>query len=110
MLYVIGKHKFPVPANNGFVPYFEVNQYVLHGALSTMFNDDDAVNAGFSVDNWQLHPSLSAVDAFTNAQMRSLFNGIEVDIAVSDSDGFIYGLSYHITLLGKIRMGTLVMS
>ncbi|HEX6181922.1 MAG TPA: M23 family metallopeptidase, partial [Chitinophagaceae bacterium] len=110
VLYAIGKHKFPVPANNGFVPYFEVNQYVLHGALSTMFNDDNAVNAGFSVDNWQMHPSLSAVDAFTNAQMRSLFNGIEVDIAVSDSDGFIYGLSYHITLLGKIRMGTLLKS
>jgi hypothetical protein len=105
ILFAIRTHQFPVPADELFTPQFEVNQYVLHGTLSTIFNDENSVNAGFSVDNWQPHPFAVDTDVFTNAQMTNLFDGIEVDVAVSDSDGFIYGLSYHITLLGKIGLG-----
>ena len=31
-----------------------------------------------------------------------LFNGIAVDVAVRDNDAWLFRVSYHITLLGKI--------
>jgi hypothetical protein len=41
----------------------------------------------------------------TNAGFGNVFSGIQVDVAVSDTDAFLYRLSYHIVLLGKIRFG-----
>jgi len=34
--------------------------------------------------------------------VNNIFTGVNADLAVSDSDAWIYRLGYNITLLGKI--------
>jgi hypothetical protein len=63
------------------------------------------VNSGFAVDLWRPHPFFNDTDVVTNAPINNLFNGIQVDVAVSDIDAYFYRISYHITLIGKIRFG-----
>jgi hypothetical protein len=38
----------------------------------------------------------------TNQSFNNLFSGIQVDIAVRDTDAWIFRLGYNIALLGKI--------
>jgi hypothetical protein len=71
-----------------------------------MFNRGHSVNSGFAVDRWRPHPFDTDTDPTTNAAIGNLFNGIQVDIAVSDTDAIFYRVSYQISLLGTIRFGT----
>ena len=34
--------------------------------------------------------------------MNNIFTGVNADLAVSDSDAWLYRLNYNITLLGKL--------
>jgi len=38
----------------------------------------------------------------TKQPVGNLFSGVNADLAVSDSDAWIYRLGYNITLLGRI--------
>ena len=108
VFYAVDKYQFSIPADVRYTPQFEVDQYALHATLSSIYNKDESVNAGYAVDNWQAHPFVKDTDVITGASLSNLFSGVEVDVAVSDSDGHILRLSYHITLLGKIRFGQTV--
>ena len=44
-------------------------------------------------------------DVATNASFGHIFTGIQVDLAVRDIDAILQRVSYHISLLGKIRFG-----
>jgi murein DD-endopeptidase MepM/ murein hydrolase activator NlpD/tetratricopeptide (TPR) repeat protein len=101
--YAITHHNIPTPAS--YTPRFQVEQWVPHAAPSSMFNKGQSVNSGFAVDVWRPNPFDTDTDPVTGAPIGNIFSGIQVDVAVSDVDAFLYRLSYHITLLGKIKFG-----
>jgi tetratricopeptide (TPR) repeat protein len=105
MNHAVGRYNIPTPRNSGFTLRFQVEQWVPHSAPSSMFNKNHAINSGFAVDLWRPHPFGTDTDVLTNAGFGNVFSGIQVDVAVSDTDAFLYRLSYHIVLLGKIRFG-----
>ena len=68
-------------------------QFSTKTSLSTldsqlMFGDQPVYNTG--------------IDVSSGAALNMLFTGIAVDVAVRDNDAWLYRVSYHITLLGKI--------
>ena len=105
LTHAITLHNVSTPQGQGYTPRFQVEQWVPHAAPSSMFNRKHSVNSGFAVDVWRPHPFLTDTDVITNASIGNIFNGIQVDVAVSDVDAYLYRLSYHITLIGKIRFG-----
>lgn len=104
MNHAINLHNIPTPPD-GYNLKFQVEQWVPYSAPSSMYNKKHSVNSGFAVDVWRPHPFGSDTDVVTNTPFGNIFNGIQVDVAVSDIDAFFYRLSYHIVLLGKIRFG-----
>jgi hypothetical protein len=70
-----------------------------------MYNKGQSVNSGFAVDVWRPHHFVTDTDVITNQTINNCFSGIVVDVAVSDIDAYFYRISYHITLIGKIRFG-----
>jgi hypothetical protein len=70
--------------------------------LSSIFDQDASDNAGFAVDVWRPTPFGQVQDVLTGQLVGNIFNGIDVDVAVRDSDAWIYRVGYNITLLGKI--------
>lgn len=55
-------------------------------------------------------PVREKTDAFSGVPLDRLFTGIQVDVAVRDSDAWIHRVSYHITLLGKIVFTPIVIT
>lgn len=104
LIHAITHHNIPTPMES-YTPRFQVEQWVPHATPSSMFNREHSVNSGFAIDVWRPHPFNTDTDAVTNAPIENIFSGIQVDVAVSDIDAFLYRLSYHVTLLGKIRFG-----
>ena len=104
LTYAINHHSVPTPGQN-YTSRFQVEQWVPHSAPSSMYDIEHAVNSGYAVDVWRPNPFDTDTDVVTNAPIGNIFSGIQVDVAVSDVDAWLYRLSYHITLLGKIRFG-----
>jgi len=67
-------------------------------ALAAVANDGTAVNEGYAADEVRVF-----VDGATHRIQ------LQVDIAVRDSDGRLYRVSYQVTVLGYIRRGALPM-
>lgn len=81
---------------------FSLEQWAPFAALSSIFNQDQSVNSGFAVDVWRPTAFSSGTDAISNQVVSNVFNGINVDVAVRDTDAWILRVGYNITLLGKI--------
>ncbi len=106
----------PVPSDTPYVhgstihagdvyPLFLVEYMVPFVALSSVFDQNTAVNAGFSVNAWRPHQYVTLIDSRPGGNaptLRTIFNGVDADLAVRDSDAWIHRISYHITLMGKI--------
>ncbi len=106
MDYAINKYNIPIPPSpRGHRLRFQVEQWVPHATLSSIYNKKHSVNSGFAVDVWRPNPFLTDTDIVTNASINNLFEGIQVDVAVSDIDAYFYRISYHISLIGKIKFG-----
>ncbi|HEY7300558.1 MAG TPA: hypothetical protein VH684_21890 [Xanthobacteraceae bacterium] len=74
-------------------------------SLSQIFDQGESINAGFGVTMWRPTHFMKGVNFRTGGAGDSVFNvftGITADLAVRDTDAFIFKLSYHVTLLGKI--------
>lgn len=99
--HAINTHAIPRPSVSHKVA-FQVDQGVPFAAISSIFNKNQSNNSGFSVNVWRPTPYSTGTDAFSGAALAGLFTGIEVDVAVRDSDAWLYRVSYHIILLGKI--------
>lgn len=97
--YAVDKYSIPRPA--GTVK-FQVEQGIPFAAISSIFNQNQSVNSGFSVNVWRPAPYDTGIDASSGAALNMLFTGIAVDVAVRDNDAWLLRVSYHITLLGKI--------
>jgi hypothetical protein len=96
--HAVDKYSIPKP---GTVK-FQVEQGIPFAATSSIFNQNQSVNSGFSVNVWRPAPYDTGIDASSGAALNMLFTGIAVDVAVRDNDAWLYRVSYHITLLGKI--------
>ncbi len=105
MNHAVSRYNIPTPQNSGFTLRFQVEQWVPHSAPSSMLNENHAINSGHAVDLWRPHPFDTDTDVMTSASFGNIFSGIQVDVAVSDTDAILYRLSYHIVLIGKIRFG-----
>jgi hypothetical protein len=75
--------------------------------ISSIFNAGSSNNSGFAVDVWRPNP-FSTVTDFSNTQVNNIFEGVQVDVAVRDSDAWLYRLNYNITLRGKIVFSPLI--
>jgi hypothetical protein len=89
---------------------FDVEQWVPSAALAQVYDKAQSIDAGFGVEEWRLHPFISTTDVFTNAPLTSVFAGMQVDLAVRDTDAWLNRVSYHITLLGKIVFAPIVIT
>jgi hypothetical protein len=98
----ISTYNIPKPTGLGFGLAFSVSQWVPFVALSSIFDKDQSVNAGFAVQVWRPTPFTTGTDALTHQPISNIFNGVNVDVGVSDSDASILRISYNITLIGKI--------
>jgi hypothetical protein len=54
------------------------------------------------VDAWRPQHFGTGTDLLSHLPVNNIFNGINVDVAIRDTDAWIYRLGYNITLLGKI--------
>ena len=79
------------PAPQGFAIRFLAEQYSTFGGMNSIFDQDTAVNAGFAVDAFK-----PTFDFGTR-----LLNGIQLDIAVRDSDAALLRVGYHLTAVGR---------
>jgi hypothetical protein len=107
MRFAIGRYNIPIPPHSfgGEVSetVFQVEQYAPHATIGSTQNEDFAINTSYGVDLWRLNPSSVSKDALTNSAIDKIFAGLQVDVAVSDIGGCLSSLSYHITLIGRIR-------
>ena len=87
---------------------FQVEQWAPHAAPNAMFNRNHSVNSGFAVDAWRPVPFSTLTPPGGGAAVGNIFAGIIVDLAVSDTDAILHRVSYHITLLGRIKPGITV--
>jgi hypothetical protein len=103
--YAINQFSIPRPPGNEDSDYsvsFQVEQWAPFAGLSSIFDQDQSVNAGFSVNAWRHSSFSTGTDAFSGQTVNNIFNGIDVDVAVRDSDAWLLRLGYNITLLGQI--------
>jgi hypothetical protein len=54
------------------------------------------------VRNWKTSPYKNGTDVFSQKSVTQIFDGIVADYSVADQNTAWYGVSYNITLLGRI--------
>ncbi len=101
--YAIDHYGISVPAGHpGETPALSLDQWAPYAAFSSIFDKDSgAVDAGYAVDAWRPTPFFSTTDVAGRA-VYNIFSGIDVDVAVRNNKAWLYRISYHITLLGRI--------
>jgi len=80
----------------------QVESVAPFAALSSVFDRHQSIDAGYAVDKF--YGSLfSGHDFFTGEPLPDLWAHMTAEVAVRDSDAVIHRLSYHLTLVGRIR-------
>jgi hypothetical protein len=108
--YAVSRHGIPTPPGSSGTNYqlwFEVEQWAPFAAVSSMFNEHESVNSGFAVDRWRPNPFVTAT-GFNNTTLDRLFSGIQVDVAVRDTDAWLHRVSYSVVLLGRVRFAPIL--
>ena len=103
--FAIDKYRIPKPpgsAGQQYVIRFSLDEWSPFVSLSSVFDQDTSINSGFAVNDWRLNHFDSGTDVKTNQPVNNIFTGVNADLAVSDTDAWIYRLGYNITLLGRI--------
>jgi len=100
--WAIGRFGIPRPTNPNVTAAFSLEEWAPFASLSSVFDQNQSINAGFAVDVWRPNHFITGTDAFTHLPVGNIFTGINVDVAVIDTDAWIYRVGYNITLLGKI--------
>ena len=101
--FAINKYSIPRPPGVEGFQYnvaFEPEMWAPFVALGPTSNQDSDV-AITGVPNWSMS-FITGVDSFTGNSIPNVFNGLAVTCDVSDSDVIIWGISYNISLVGKI--------
>jgi hypothetical protein len=103
--WAINHYSIPKPPGSPGAQYlirFSVEEWAPFASLSSIFNQGESINSGFSVETWRPNHFGSGTDVLSKRPVNNLFSGINVDVALRDTDAWIYRLSYNITLIGKI--------
>ena len=103
--FAINKYSIPKPPGSAGAQYvirFSVEEWAPFISLGSELNLGPSINSGFAVDDWRPNHFDSGTDVITNQPVNNIFTGVNADLAVSDSDAWIYRLGYNITLLGRI--------
>jgi hypothetical protein len=103
--WAISHYSIPKPPGSPGAQYlirFSVEEWAPCVSLSAIFNQGQSINSGFAVDAWRPNHFGSGTDVLTNQSVNNLFAGINADLAVRDTDAWLYRVGYNITLLGKI--------
>jgi hypothetical protein len=101
----ISRYSIPTPPGRFGVNWdvvFSLQAWAPAVTLSAIFNQGQSINSGFAVDRWRPSDFLTLTDLLSNQPVGNIWNGVMVDLAVRDTDAFIFRLGYNITLLGKI--------
>lgn len=111
----VGRYAIPAPsgqAGNQYTRHFQVDQLALHAGLASIEGkpDDLVHEVGFACDSWQPHPFDTLTDAFTQQPLPRLFTGLDADLAVWHGANAIHRVNYHVTLVGKIRFASVIIS
>jgi hypothetical protein len=81
----------PPPASEGRYWAFDIEQWAPIASLNSIFNAGGSNNAG------------SSVNTFAIQQPNPLeFVQLVMDVAVRDSDGYVYRIGYYVTLVGLL--------
>lgn len=94
--------RFGIPRPDHSHPVFTVEQWAPFGGISSIFDQDNIGNAGFAVDTWRPHPFRLLRDV-NGRDVTNVFSGVQVDVAVRDLQAVLHRVSYHFSLLGRIR-------
>lgn len=95
--------RFGIPKPSGNIKTaFSLEEWAPFASLSSIFNQNQSINSGFAVDVWRPTHFATGINAVTHQPVGNIFTGIDVDVAVRDTDAFLFRVGYHINLLGKI--------
>jgi hypothetical protein len=103
--WAISRYGIPKPpgaAGRDYLIRFSVDEWAPAASLGSIFNQGQSIDSGFAVDAWRPNHFGSGTEVLVNRPVNNLFSGVNVDLAVRDTDAWLYRLSYHITLLGRI--------
>jgi hypothetical protein len=92
----------PEAAGSQYLIRFSVEGWAPFVSLSSIFNQGQSINSGFAVDVWRPNHFGNGTDVLSNRPVNNLFSGINVDLAVRDTDAWLHRIGYNITLVGKI--------
>jgi len=97
----INQYGIPRPQGTEGLNYevgFQLRQWSPFAGLSSTFDQDQSVNAGFAVDGWRPSPFTFGIDAFSGRQV----NGQQVDtIQVTPHQEFIHKTPLTVQQLGS---------
>lgn len=88
----------PVFSVIGWAPFVSLSNI----SLNNLYEDAGTINAGYAVNLWRPHHFSTVTDAVTHQPVGNIFTGIDVDLALQDTDAWISRLAFNITLLGRI--------
>jgi hypothetical protein len=111
--YAIAKYGITRPPGDQGLTYwtgFEVEQWAPYAGVSSMFNKGQSIDSGFAVNEWRLNPFLTGANALTNAPLGNVFAGVQVDVGVRDTDAWLHRVSYHVTAVGRIVFGQVMIT
>jgi hypothetical protein len=103
--WAISHYSIPKPPGSPGAQYlirFSVEGWAPFVSLSSIFNQGQSINSGFAVDVWRPNHFGNGTDVLSNRPVNNLFSGINVDLAVRDTDAWLHRIGYNITLVGKI--------
>jgi hypothetical protein len=103
--WAINRYSIPKPSGAPGAQYlirFSVEEWAPFVSPNAIFNQGQSINSGFAVDAWRPNHFGNGLNLFTHQHVNNLFTGINADLAVRDTDAWLYRLGYNITLLGKI--------
>jgi hypothetical protein len=103
--WAIARYGIPRPrglVGQEYLVRFSVDEWSPFVSLGSVFDLGASVNAGFAVDDWRPNHFERGTDVVTGEAVNNIFTGINADLAVNDTDAWIYRLGYNITLIGRI--------
>ena len=104
----LSRYSIPGPPGTpgiNWSPWMQVEDWYPFATLSSIFDQNQSINAGFAVDRWR-PLSRPGTEAVTGNTLQGLLSGMHVDLAVRDNDAILHRVSYSIVVQGKIRFVT----
>lgn len=80
----------PPPSENAYWA-FDIDQWAPIASLNSIYNSGASNNAGSSVNTFAIRQQAPAETV-----------DLEMDVAVRDSDGYLYRIGFYVTLVGRL--------